>query len=94
MKNKPNFRKNIRDLIGEEVNALVVEESNHGSHVVVCNDKKEKFDYDIVECIGVPWWTDQETHQLMFHSQYIGTLFPERCFGTRADSLLKLNTSP
>ena len=60
------FRKNIRDLIGEEVNALV-EEGNYGS--VVCNDKKEKFGYYIVEWIGVPW-TDQETHQLMCDAVY------------------------
>ena len=57
------FRKNIRNLIGEEVNALVVvlEEDIYGS-VVVCNGKKEKFGYHIVlvEWIGVPW-ANQET---------------------------------
>ena len=45
----------------------LVEESNYGS--VVCNDKKEKYGYYIVECIGAPW-TDQETHQLMCDAVY------------------------
>ena len=40
------FRKNIKDLIGEEVNALV-EEVKFAAEV--CNDKKEKFDYYTVE---------------------------------------------
>ena len=40
------FWKKIRDLIWEEVNALVVE-GKYGT--VVCNDKKEKIGYYIVE---------------------------------------------
>ena len=56
------FRKNIRDLIGGEVNALV-EEGNYGS--IVCNHKKEKFIYYIVGLIGGVPWTDQETRHHM-----------------------------
>ena len=48
------------------MNALV-EQCNYG--LVVCNDKKEKVGYYIVEWIGVPW-TDQGTHQLMYNAVY------------------------
>ena len=60
------FRKKIRDLFREEVKVLV-EEVNYSS--MVCNDKKEKFGYYIMEWIGVPW-TDQETHTLMCDAVY------------------------
>ena len=39
-----HFRNDSRDLIGKEVNALVVE-MNYGS--VVCNDKKRKKNYTV-----------------------------------------------
>ena len=52
------FRKSFRDLIGEEVNAIL-EEGSYG--YVVCNDEKEKFGYCIVEWVGVKL-TDQDTH--------------------------------
>ena len=58
------LKKNIRDLIGEEVYTALVEEGKYGS-AVVYNDKKEKYaGYYLVEWIGVPW-TDRETRQLM-----------------------------
>ena len=60
------FRKNIRDLIGEEINA-VIEEGKFGA--IVCSDKNEINGYYIVEWLGVPW-TDQETRDLLCQAIY------------------------
>ena len=64
------FRKNIRDLIGEEVN-VAIEVGKYGS--VVCNDKNKKYGYNIVEWARVPW-TDQEKHELLCDAAYWNTV--------------------
>ena len=60
------FRKDVRDLIGEEVYAAV-EEGKFGA--VVCNDDKEKHGYYLVEWLGVPW-TRQDTDELLCKAVY------------------------
>ena len=60
------FRKNVRDMIGEEINAAI-EEGKFGA--VLCNDKAEKNGYYLVEWIGSPF-TSQETKVLLCDAVY------------------------
>ena len=71
------FGKNIRDLIGEEVNAAI-EVVNYGS--VACNDKNEKYGYYIVELATSVPWTDQETHEFLCDAVYWNSV-PARALG-------------
>lgn len=61
-----SFRKNVRDMIGEEINAAI-DEGNFGA--VLCNDKAEKNGYYLVEWIGSSW-TSQETRVLFCDAVY------------------------
>ena len=60
------FRKNVRDMIGEEISATI-EEGQYGA--VVCNDQAEKNGYYLVEWIGSPF-TSQETKVLLCDAVY------------------------
>ena len=76
------FRKNIRDLIGEEVNAIV-EEGNYAA--VVCNNRTKN--------LVIILWSGLVYHGLtkrrinLCVTQFIGTPFPGHRFGTRAARL-------
>ena len=76
------FRKNIRDLIGEEVNAIV-EEGNYAA--VVCNNRTKN--------LVIILWSGLVYHGLtkrrinLCVTQFIGTPFPGHRFGTRAACL-------